>query len=152
MVMRISKRRDGSYIEGRENLYPRSLFQVCVVLISTAQTRRLIAREQNDDCMQVRAVQAAFPVIGVICAGVSEHLRTGNHALPKLFRKRGERRFVDPERLQPGPGECNRHPTPVLVERGLQVSRRTDLANDPREPSPPLCGLPKRQEFVAPRK
>jgi hypothetical protein len=26
MVMRISKRRDGSYIQGRENLYPRSLF------------------------------------------------------------------------------------------------------------------------------
>src|SRR5438270_12960319 len=111
MVMRISKRRDGSYIEGRENLYPRSLFQICIVLLSTAQTRRLIAREQNDDCMQVRAVQAAFPVIGVICAGVPEHLRTGNHDLPKLFRKGGERSFVDPERLQSCTGVCNRHST-----------------------------------------
>src|SRR5437660_12734847 len=121
MVMRISKRRDGSYIEGRENLYPRSLFQICIVLLGTAQTRRLIAREQNDDCMQVRAVQAAFPIIGVICAGVPEHLRARNHALPKLFRKGGERSFVDPERPQPSPGECNGHPTAVLVERGLQV-------------------------------
>src|SRR6476659_3897762 len=101
MIMRIRERWDGSYIEGRKNLYSGNLLQVCLMLFGAAQPRRLIAREQNDDRMQVGAVQATFPIVGVIGAGVAEHLRAGDHALPKLFRKGGKRSFVDPSALSP---------------------------------------------------
>ena len=51
--------------------------------------------------MQVRAGQTADPVVGVIRAGIAEHLRAGRHALPELLWKCGQRGSDTPRARRP---------------------------------------------------
>ena len=55
---------------------------------------RFIAGEQDDDRVEVRAGQAADPVVWMVLSGVAEHLRARNHALLELFGESGQRSLV----------------------------------------------------------
>ena len=82
-----------------------------------------IAGEQDDDGVEVRAGEAAHPVVRMILSGVAEHLRAGDHALLELFGKRGQRSLVHAQCAQAVPGEGDRHPALVLVRPKLGSPR-----------------------------
>ena len=54
-----------------------------------------IASKQNGDGVQVRAGEPAYPAVRMIDAGITEDLRTRDHALSELFGKGRERRLVN---------------------------------------------------------
>ena len=117
MIVSIIERRRRLQIERRQHLHAFAPRDELLVLGAAALAFGGIAGEEDDDGVQVRAGQTADPVVGVIRAGIAEHLRAGRHALPELLRKRGERGFVHAERAQAVPGECHGHPALVRDRR-----------------------------------
>src|SRR5215203_3126682 len=95
MIARVGERWKRSEIQRRQNFDARSACQIGLMLSRTPLPLGLVAREQNSYGVQVRAVEATFPMIGMIRAGVTEHLSTGGHALPKFFGEGGERGLID---------------------------------------------------------
>src|SRR4051794_756814 len=110
MIARVGERWKRSKIQRREDLDARVSGEIGLMLSRTPLPLGLIAREQNSDGVQVRAVEPAFPMIGMVRASVADDLGTGGHALPKFFGEGGERRLIDSQRAQSVPGERDGDP------------------------------------------
>ena len=106
------------------------------MLRPAALALRRVAGEQDDDGVEVGAGEPADPVVGMVRAGVAEHLRAGHHALPELLGKRGERGLVHAERPQAVPGEGHRHPALARGDRCLDLGGRLHLVEDARRARP----------------
>src|SRR5438874_13486502 len=59
----------------------------------------------------------ARPPTQMVCSCVAEHLRAGHHALPELFRERGQRSLVNTQCTQAIPSERHGHPALSLFDR-----------------------------------
>ena len=110
-----------------------------------------VAGKQYRNGVKVGPGEAAHPVVRMILSGVAEHLRAGDHSLPELLGKRGQRSFVHAQCAQAVPGEGHRHPAFVLVDRSLHRRGRLHLVCNRRQPGPSARGVAKRKEFVSPR-
>src|SRR3954451_2750356 len=151
MVARVGERWKRSQIQRREDFDARVSGKIGLMLPRTPLPLGLIAREQNGDGVQVRAVESAFPMIGMVRASVADHLGTGGHALSKFLGEGGERRLVDPQRPQSVPGERHGDPASFPVHRCHDGLRRRNFVDESGKPGSPLCRLTERKEFVASR-
>src|SRR6266566_8026190 len=91
------------------------------------------------------------PVVWMVCSCVAEHLRAGHHALPELFRERGQRSLVNTQCTQAIPSERHGHPALFLFDRSTDLRGRLNLLPDRRQPRPSARRISKREEFVSPR-
>ena len=115
------------------------------MLVDAALALRDVAREQDDDGVQIRSWQPADPVVRMVGAGIAEDLRPRGHALAELVGKRRQRGLVDAERAQPVPGE--RDGDPARVERLAApdaTAPRADLVQESGEPDARLLRLAGR--------
>ena len=121
------------------------------MLYLAAATLGCIAGEQDGDGVKVRAGEASHPVVRMIFSGVAEHLRAGNHALLELFGERGQRTLIDAKCAQAVPGEGQRHPPLVFVDRSRDFRGRLRLLMNRRQPCPSARAVAKRKKFVSSR-
>src|SRR5262249_55702507 len=149
VIVGVLERRRRLEIERRQRFDAREPRGILLMFLDTPLPLRHVAREQDHQRVKVGAGEPAHPVIGMVRAGVAEHLRARRHALAELFRKRRERRSVDAKRSQTverkGDGD------PSRVER---ISRRNrtaaaDTLDDSGEPGPSLIRLAKSEESVS---
>ena len=151
VVVRVVERRGRVEVERREHLRPLATRDEGPMLRLAAIALRAIAGEEDGDGVQVRAGQAAHPVVGVIGARVAEDLGAGDHALLELLGERAQRRLVHSQRPQAVPGEAHGHPAVVLVHRGARLGGRLHRRQEAREPAPPGRGAAEGQELIARR-
>ena len=90
VVVRMVEGRRRFQVQRREHFHAIQLRDESLVLGPGTVPIRGVAREQNDDCVELRTRELPYPVVGVIRAGVAEDLRAGRHALPELVGKRGK--------------------------------------------------------------
>ena len=125
VIVRIVERRRRLQVQRRKHLHALALRDEFFVLDLATAALGGIAGEQDDDGVEVRAGETAHPVIRMIFSGIAEHLRAGDHALLELLGERGQRSLIHAERAQAVPGEGNRHPALVLVDRSSDRPRPT---------------------------
>src|SRR4051794_39379659 len=121
------------------------------MLGETADPLGAIPGEQNGNRVEVGAGESADPMVGMVRAGVAQHLRAGDHALLELLREALEGGFVHPQSPEPVPGEGQRHPALARGERRLDVGRGLDLLEQRAHPRPSASGVPERDELVLSR-
>src|SRR5262249_53567149 len=102
-----------------------------------------IARKENRDGVQGRTSKPANPLVGAIPTGITEHLRTCGHALPKFFGKSCERWFVRSKRAKPLPRKGNRYPSLLAFDRLSRLWNRGDFVQNSRQPCSPPHGRMK---------
>ena len=83
--MGILVRRKGRQVQVGEGLHARVLLEKPLVLLDGALALGHIAGEEDDQRMELRARQAAHPVVGMVGARVAEDLGPGGHPLAKLL-------------------------------------------------------------------
>src|SRR5438094_2639658 len=111
--------------------------------------RRGVAREEDDDGVQVGTGESTHPLVGMVRTGITEDIRARCHALLKLLRKGGQRSLVHTERPQAVPGECHGHPSLVGFDRRTCRVRRLDLFPDGGNPLASCHRFTKREKFVS---
>ena len=151
MVVRIVERRRRLQVQRREHLHAFALCDELVVLGDAACALGGVAGKQDGDGVEVRAGEAAHPVVRMILSGVAEHLRAGDHALLELFGERGQRSLIHAKRAQAVPGEGHRHPAFVVFDRSHDFRGRLHLFKNRRQPCPSARGVAKRKKFVSSR-
>lgn len=104
-----------------------------------------VRAEEQKQCMEIGACQAANPVIGMAFSMVAKFFRTGWHAYPERFRKALERCLVDAQRAQPAARECQVYARRGRYDHGLG---RAELVDDPREECPCLVRVAECEEEV----
>jgi len=104
------ERGNGLQVQRGKHIHPTNFGEMSVVLLLAPLSFRDIAGEQYYDCMKRRIGQLTYPVIRMIFAGGAQDFRPRSHALPELFRKRRQRRFVNTEYSKAIPGEGDCHP------------------------------------------
>ena len=150
MVARVGEWWKCGQIQRRQNFDTRVAGEIGLMLPRAPFSLGFIAREQNTNGMQVRAVEPALPMIGMVRAGITDYL--GASAMPcrNSSGKVASDESATPSARRPfqvNATEIQRLSWSIDVIDGL---RRGNFVKDPSEPSPPLCRLTERKEFVAP--
>ena len=117
VVMVIVVRRQGFQVQIGEGLHARVRREKPLVLLDGALTLGHIAGEEDDQRMELRAGQAAHPVVGVVGARVAEDRGPGGHALAKLLGEGRQRGLIHAQRAQAIPGQGDGQPARVQVRR-----------------------------------
>ena len=94
MVMRVVERRRRLQVQRGEHLNAFALCDEFGVFDLTAIALGGVTGEQDSNGVEVRAGEAAHPVVGMILPRITEHFRAGNHALSELFGEGGQRILI----------------------------------------------------------
>ena len=141
VIVRIVERRRRLQIQRREHFHALALGYELFVLQLAAPVLGAVAGEQDDDGMEVRAGETAYPVLWIIFSGIAQHVRARDHALLEFLGERGQRGLVHAQRAKAVPGEGHRYPALVVVGQSSHLRGRLHLfGNRSRSHARPPAG------------